>query len=199
MNDEISQDLPDGYYKVAMIQGDPLGPSLQDFAASEASLLEGQKILMPAYNRHPGNVDLMLRLIEIRVSLARLMYRSGREREAIQYYLDLLPVAHRLVLLKNCSLVCKTQEAVLENDLAIHLMTIDTKQALEHAEHGITLDRALLKQYPGDITLERGAGRDHGRCWRGSCSCNLGELEESGEYYRESIAPRASVAGSTPD
>jgi hypothetical protein len=70
---------------------------------------------MPAYNRHPENPAFMLRLIEIRSSLARLTYRSGREREAIQYYLHLLPVAHRLASLKNCSLVCKTQEPILEN------------------------------------------------------------------------------------
>lgn len=196
MNDEMRQALAAGYYKVALIQGDPLGPSLQDFAASEASLLEGQKILMPAYNRHPGNPDLMLRLIEIRVSLARLMYRSGREREAIQYYLDLLPVAHRLVSSKNCSLVCKTQEAVLENDLAIHLMTIDTNHALEHAERGIALDRALLKQYPGDITLEQELGAITAAA--GGALRNLGELEKSGEYYRESIASRERLLEAHP-
>ena len=196
MNDEMRQALAAGYYKVATIQGDTLGSSLQDFAASEASLLEGQKILMPAYNRHPENPAFMLRLIEIRSSLARLTYRSGREREAIQYYLDLLPVAHRLASLKNCSLVCKTQEPILENSLAMDLMTIDTAQALEHAQRGIALDRALLKQYPGDTTLEQALGAITAAA--AGALRNLGELEKAAEYYRESIASRERLLEAHP-
>lgn len=196
MNDEMRQALAAGYFKVATIQGNPLGPSLQDFAAAEASLLEGQKILMPAYNRHPEVPDLMLRLIEIRSSLARLMYRSGREHEAIQYYLDLLPVAHRLASLKKCPLVCKTQEPVLENDLANHMMTVDTNQALGHAERGIVLDRALLKEYPGDITIEQGLGSITAAA--AGALRNLGELEKASEYYRESIASRERLLEAHP-
>jgi eukaryotic-like serine/threonine-protein kinase len=188
MDNQMREALAAGYYKVAMIQGDPFGASLQDFDASEASLRQGEKILLPAYSRHPEKPDLMIRLIEIRSSLARLEFRSGREQQAIQHYIALIAVAHRLAAVKDCPLLCKTQEPVLENDLATHLLTTETAVALEHAERGIALDRALLNQNPGNFVLEQGLGSVTAAA--AGALRNMGELEKAGQYYRESIAAR---------
>jgi hypothetical protein len=75
-------------------------------------------------------------------------------------------------------------------------MTIDTAQALEHAQRGIALDRALVKQYPGDPTLEQALGAITAAA--AGALCNLGELEKAGEYYRESIASRERLLEAHP-
>ena len=196
LNDEMREALCASYYKVAMVQGDPQSASLQDFDASEKSLQKGQSILMPAYNRNPNSPSLMLRLIEIRSSMAQLLYRSGRREEGIQTYTDLLPVAHRLFLAKDCTLNCKTQEPVIENSLITELMPIDPARALEHANRGIALERTLVAENPGNELLEQGLGS----LMAGGAGAYrlLGELQKSADYFRNSIAIREGLLQANP-
>ena len=198
MDDSMRQALCAAYYKIAMIQGDPQGASLQDFQAAETSLLKGQTLLMPAYNRNPNDPSLMLRLIETRASLAELRYRSGRRDEGIATYVNLLPVAHRLSLslAKDCSLECKTQEPVIENSLTYELMGVDPARALDHANRGIALERALLAQHPDEPILIQGLGS----LMAGGAGAYrmLGNLEKSAADYRESIAAREELLRKDP-
>jgi eukaryotic-like serine/threonine-protein kinase len=198
MDDSMRQALCTAYYKIAMIQGDPQGASLQDFQAAETSLLKGQSLLMPAYNRNPKDPSLMLRLIETRASLAELRYRSGRRDEGIQTYIDLLPVAHRLSLsgAKDCALICVTQEPAIENSLTYELIATDPARALDHANHGIDLERALLARHPGVQILVQGLGS----LMAGGAGAYraLGDLEKAGEYYRESIVAREELLRKDP-
>ena len=198
MDDSMRQALCAAYYKIAMIQGDPQGASMQDFEAAERSLLKGQTILMPAYNRNPNDAGLMLRLIEIRASLAELTYRSGRREQGTQIYIDLIPVAHRLSLSldKSCSLECKTQEPVIENSLTYELLATDPARALDHANRGIALERALLAQRPGDPTLIQGLGS----LMAGGAGAyrTLGELDKSADYYSQAITAREELLHKDP-
>ena len=198
MDDSMREVLSAAYYKIAMIQGDPQGASLQDFQAAEASLLKGQTLLMPAYNRNPNDPSLMLRLIETRASLAELRYRSGRRDEGVKTYIDLRPVAHRLALSldKECGLECKTQEPVIENSLTYEVMASDPEQALNHANRGIVLERALLAQHPNEPVLIQGLGS----LMAGGAGAYrlLGDLEKSATDYRESIAAREELLRKDP-
>ena len=196
LDDQMRQALCAGYYKVAMIQGDPQNASLQDFEASEKSLRKGESLLIPAYNRNPNDPSLMMRLVEIRSSLAQLIYRSGRREEGIGVYIDLLPVAHRLFLARDCTLNCKTQEPVIENSLTTELASIDPARALEYANRGIALERILIAQNPGDDYLEQGLGS----LMAGGAGAyrSLGELQKSADYYRQSIAIRENLLKRDP-
>ncbi|HEY4382819.1 MAG TPA: protein kinase [Acidobacteriaceae bacterium] len=198
MDDSMRQVLCAAYYKIAMIQGDPQGASLQDFQSAETSLLKGESLLMPAYNRNPNDATLMMRLIETRASLAELRYRSGRRNEGIKTYLDLIPVAHRLSLSldKGCHLECKTQEPALENSLTYEVMASDPEQALNHANRGITLEHTLLAQNPNEPVLIQGLGS----LMAGGAGAYrmLGDLEKAGEYYRASIAAREELLRKDP-
>ena len=191
LDDEMREALCVAYYKIALIQGDAQGASLQDFQAAETNLLKAQKLLLPAYNRRPNSPDMMLRLIEVRATLADLMYRSGRREQAIRQFIDLIPVAHRLSLVPNCPLECQTQEAVIENDLTYELLSVDPQQALEHANRGIALERELILKFPTDPSLKQGFASltaAAAGAYRG-----LGELEKSAGAYRESIDAREEL------
>jgi tetratricopeptide (TPR) repeat protein len=185
------------YYKVALIQGDAQGASLQDFKGAEDNLLKAQALLMPAYNRRPDSPDMMLRLIEVQSTLADLMYRSGRREQGVQEYIKLLPVAHRLSQASDCPLTCQTQEAAIENALTYQLLNIDPPKALDHANRGIQLEKELIAKNPNDPTLKQGMGSltaAAAGAYRG-----LGELEKSADAYRQSIEAREELMRVDPN
>jgi tetratricopeptide (TPR) repeat protein len=197
MDDEMREALCAAYYKVAMIQGDPQGASLQDFQGAETNLLKAQTLLMPAYDRRPGDPGLMLRLIEVRGGLADLLYRDGHREQAVKAYSDLLPVAHRLALVKVCPMVCQTQEPTIENTIAYELLSIDPARALEHANRGIAEMQELMVLHPNDATLEGGLG-SLTAAGAGAYRA-MGELEKSGAYYVESIKARENLLQADPN
>jgi len=197
LDDEMREALCVAYYKIALIQGDAQGASLQDFQGAETNLLKAQALLMPAYNRRPDSPDMMLRLIEVRATLADLMYRSGRREQAVQQYLELVPVAHRLSLVPNCPLECQTQEAVIENDLTYELLNFEPPKALEHANRGIALELDLMAKHPTEPSLKQALGSltaAAAGAYRG-----LGELEKSAEDYRQSIDAREELMRDDPN
>ncbi len=196
-NDAMREVLTEAYYKVALIQGDPHGASLQDSASAKKSLLKAQEILMPAYRRKPDDSGMMLRLIEVQSSLAELMEREGHEAEAIQLNLDLLPVTQRLAHAKDCNLVCETQESAIENSVAGELLTTDPRRALEHSNHGAELARALVVKYPKEARLKQSLAvltAVSGAAYR-----NIGDLDKASEYYRQSIEAREELLKADPN
>jgi eukaryotic-like serine/threonine-protein kinase len=196
LDDEMREALCAAYYKVAMIQGDPHGASLQDFKGSETNLLKGQELLMPAYNRHPNDTGFMLRLVEIRASLADLMVRSDRLKEGVQMHIDLLPVTHRLYLAKDCKLNCKLQEPVLDGMLAHELTPVDPAVALVYANRAIAIEENLLRLNPQNSTLEQGVSSL--RAAAAGIYTQLGELDKANEYYKGSIAVREELLRNDP-
>lgn len=197
LDDEMRMALAAGYYKIAMIQGNPMGASLQDFSAAEASLRQGEKILLPAYWKHKNESSYMLRWIEIRDSLARLMDSSGRRSQALEYYQELLPVARKLSTVKDCATNCRLQEAVLENNLAIHLLQEgEDQRALQYAAHGTAILRKLQEQSPNDPLVERQLGVVTATA--AGVLRSLGELNRAATYYEESIAARERLLKETP-
>ena len=197
LDDQMRQTLCAAYYRIALIQGNATSVSLQGFQAAQSSLLKGQAILMPAYDRHPNDRELMLRLIEVRSSLADLIYRSGRKAEDIQIDIDLLPVAHRLSLIPLCPLECRSQEPAIENAITYDLRSTDPNGALTHANRGIAIYRDLIAQNPNVGTLKQ----ELGSLMAGAATVykDLGELERSAEYYRQSIAAREALLIDTPN
>ena len=193
LDDRMRAALCAAYYKVAMMQGNPQGASLQEFDLAEKSLQKGQSLLMPAYQRHPNDPDLMMRLIEVRSTLADLMYRSGRREEGIQVNRDLLPVTHRLFLSTSpsCGLECRTQEPVLDNALTYELLGTDPVEAMTRAKNGIAIMQDLLKTNPDDETLKQGLGT----LTAGAAGAYraTGDLSHAGDYYRQSIAMREDL------
>lgn len=197
LDDGMREALCVAYYKIALIQGDAQGASLQDFKGAEANLLKAQTLLMPAYNRSPNSPTMMLRLIEVRATLADLMYRSGRREQAVQQYIDLIPVARRLSLAPDCPLECRTQESTIENAVTYELLNFDPSRALDHANRGIALERELMAKYPTEPSLKQALGSltaAAGGAYRG-----LGELEKSAAAYRESIDAREELLRIDPN
>jgi tetratricopeptide (TPR) repeat protein len=197
-DDQLREALTAAYYKVAMLQGDTHGASQLDSASAEKSLLKAKEILLPAYRRNPKDVGLMLRWIEVQSGLADIMYRSNRGKEAIQMYLDLLPVAHRVSNAPSCpSLECQTQEGAVESAIVYELLPIDPPQALEHAAHGIALGRALMMNHPDDKLLIQALGVLSGAA--AGAYKNLGNLDKAAEYFRQSIDLRETLLKRDPN
>jgi serine/threonine protein kinase len=196
LDDPMRATLTAAYYKVAMIQGDPQGASLQDFQGAEANLTKAQRLLSPAYGRHQNESGYMKRFIEVNSSLADLAFRSGRQQQAIAANINLLPVAHRLAQKCESELVCQTQEATLENKIAIEFLALDPKSSLNHASHGISLAHAVEILHPDDISVKQitaslmAAGA--------AAHKQLGNLERAAEYYRMSIEAREALLQSDP-
>lgn len=194
-NDEMREALTEAYYKVSLIQGDPHGASLQDHAGAEESLHKAEAILLPAYHRHPNSPGLMLRWIEVQSGLADAANHSGKLQEGVHIYLELLPVTRRLA--RTCNdLPCETQEAVIETSLATSLFSVDSEQGLKHADHGIELGRVLMARHPGNAEIEQALGVVMGVA--ASAYKIQGNLEKSGEYYRQSIEIREQLLLSDP-
>jgi eukaryotic-like serine/threonine-protein kinase len=196
-NQDLREALTEAYYKVSMIQGDTHGASLQDSASAEKSLLKAQEILLPAYRLKPNDPGLMLRWIEVRSGLADLMYVSNRTKEAIQIYIDLLPIAHRVSLTPNSPIIVEAQEEAVENSLIYDLLPINPELALQHVNHGMALGRVLMARHPGDKTLKQGLGTMAAAA--AGAYRNLGDLEKSAEYYRQSIDLREQLHHDDPN
>jgi tetratricopeptide (TPR) repeat protein len=197
LDNAMREALSAAYYKIALIQGDAQSASMQDSQTAKASLLKAQILLLPAYKNKPNDPAIMLRLIEVRSSLADLQYRSGGRKAGIEEHIALLPVAHRLASHVPCTLNCRMQESILENELAYELLAFDPSAALEHANHGIALQRELLSKYPADKDVKQ----ELGSLMAGAAAAyrSLGELERAADYYHESIDARESLLRDDPN
>jgi eukaryotic-like serine/threonine-protein kinase len=197
-DDKMRAALCAAYFKVALMQGNPQGASLQEFDLAEKTLMKGQMVLMPAYERAPNDTDLMMRYVEVRSSLADLMFRSGRQKESIEVNKGLLPIAHRLYLAQGCAsdLSCRMAESGIEHNLTYELIPTDTSEALEHANKGIAQMRELLRQNPDNDRLKQ----DLGSLMASAAGAyrTVGDLPHAAEYYRESIGVREDLLRADP-
>ena len=76
--------LSGAYYKIALIEGNPGGASLQDFDGAKVNLAKARELVLPVYNKHPNDPIMMLRWLEVQASIADLMFQSGQREQAIQ-------------------------------------------------------------------------------------------------------------------
>jgi tetratricopeptide (TPR) repeat protein len=196
LNDEMRIALAAAYYKVSLIQGNVYGPSMQDFTGAEASLLKGKSIILPLYVRKSGDPKVMIRWIQIQSRLADLAYQDGKNQDAINIDLALLPVAHRLAQTSPGDRDAETQEAEIEHSVALAYLRTQGPQGLEHAERAMTLMRAVLSRYPDDAELKQSLGSLLAA--EAGALKNAGELDRGADLYRQSIQIREDLLHANP-
>jgi non-specific serine/threonine protein kinase/serine/threonine-protein kinase len=188
--------LSAAYYKIGMIQGDPHGPSLEDFAGAGSSFQKAEALLAPLYAHQSGDPDVLLRWIQIESGLAETTFRSGRGRAAIEAYSKLLPAAHRLGQLRPSDVTSAKQEAAIHERLANVLHTFDSSEGLDHANQQIALMRGLLGRFPGDAGLKRELGA--GLSAAAGSLIGAGEPNKAALYYEQSIQMREELLQQDP-
>ena len=193
---DMREALTEAYYKLALIQGDPHGPSMGDVVSAEKTLHKAEEILLPGYQRDPDNAGLMLRWIEVRSTLADLALVAGRREEGIRLYSDLVPVTIRLVHARGCDVICETQQPAIENALAIQLAPVDPVRALEHANRGIAAAQTALRRHPSNLELQSGIGSL--TAVAAAANRNLGNLDEAATDFQRSIAMRETIVRANP-
>ncbi len=195
-NPKMREALAEAYYKLALIQGNPHGPSLQAGEAAEKSLLKAESILQPAYSSRPNDAGLMLRQLEIRSTLADLASLEGRRDEAIAVYQALLPISQRLARVPNGGVICERQYPVMENFIALLLAPVDPARALQHASSGLEAARLIHAKYPSDLETQQGLGALGAMA--ASANKNLGNLDAAERDYQTSIEARESLLQQDP-
>jgi serine/threonine protein kinase len=195
-DDKMRFALSGAYYKIALIEGNPGGASLQDFDGAKVNLTKARELFLPVYNKHPNDPIMMLRWLEVQASIADLMFQSGQREQSIQIYTELLPIAHRLGTTKPCDTICDSQEMIVENALATKLQPIDPAKALQHADRGIALANAVVGRHPTDLAARQSLGTITAAA--AGAHRTLGDLEKAGEYYREAIAAREELLRNDP-
>jgi len=201
-NDRSMQEiLTEAYYKLALVQGDPRGPSMGDTENAEKSLQKAEEILAPIYRRNPNDPALMLRLIELRSARADLLNATGSRQEGTQVYVDLLPIAQHLMRegiahYPGCNISCEMQEPAVENALAVSLAATQPERSLQYANMGIAASHKVLTQYPADTDMQQGLGSL--AAVAATANKNLGNLDEAAKDYTESIATREALLKNDP-
>ena len=195
-DDEMRLALAASYFKVAMLQGDPRSASGQDAAAAEKSLRTGIEILRPTLQRQPNNGSVLLRWIELNAGLSQVIYRVGRTHEATDLYLALIPIAHRVSHMPDCPVVCQSQEAVVENDTASEMMSVDLKEALVHAQRGIELSTELVARHPDDADMNQELATV--LAVSAATYRNLGDLNQASDLFKRSIEIREALLRKDP-
>jgi eukaryotic-like serine/threonine-protein kinase len=196
LDDKMRMALTGAYYKIAMIEGNPGGASLQDFDGAKVSLAKARELLLPVYKEHPNDPLVMTRWLEVQASTADLIFQSGQREEAAQMYMQLIPVAHRRGTISPCDAVCDSQEMSVENNLANMLQTFDPARSLEHADRGIVLAHAVLGRHPTDLAVRQTLGSITASV--AGAYRQMGSLERAGGYYKESIATREELLVNDP-
>lgn len=191
LDDKMRTALSGAYYKIAMIEGNPAGASLQDFDGAKVNLSKARDLLVPVYKQHPNDPVIVMRWLDVQASIADLLFQSGKRNEAVQAYLELAPIAHRLGTLSPCDSECDSQEMNVEDNLAIKLQPLDPAKALEHAERGIALAHAVVARHPADQAVRQSLGSITAAA--AGAYRNLGSLEKAAQYYKESIATREEL------
>jgi len=196
LDDRMRTVLSGAYYKTGLIQGDPFGPSLEDFEGARSSLKKAEALLAPLYQRKGGDPDLVLRWLDIEVSLADVTHRLGTAAAAAEQYTALLPLAHRLAEVRPLDIGAAKQEEVIHGRLAVVWLAVDPARGLEHARKQIALARALLTSFPADAGLKQELGI--GLAAAAGALRAAGQLEPAAEHYRQSIQLREELLQSDP-
>lgn len=196
LDDRMRMVVSSAYYKVGKLQGDPTGPSQEDYVGAEATVRKSEALLAPLYKQTPDDPSVLLNWLQVEGFLAELAFRSGRAEEAIAANLKLLPVAHRLGELRPSDLTSARQEAEVYSRLSFAIRAIDSAQALKYRDLYVAAIRGLLTRFPGDTDLKG----DYGSALAGIAGIlrSTGELEKSADYYLQSIGMREELLRADP-
>ena len=196
MDSRLRLVLSAAYYRLAGIQGDTFGPSLNDFAGARASLLRAESIIRPLYMQDKNAPDIMFRWIEIQSSLAENTHLTGARSAAEAAYLAILPVAHRLSQVRPTDRDAVSLEAHIEGRL-VAIVDADALAAGRlHADRQVEMIRGLVAQFPSDNRLKQTYGE--GLAMRAGNLMRSVQLEAAAASYREAYQIREELLAADP-
>jgi serine/threonine protein kinase len=195
LDDRMRLVLSSAYLKIGATQGDPQGPSLQDFEGALRSYRKAEAVLAPLYSRRQRDPAVILRWLQIERSLADLINRSGRPREAAQAYAALLPAAHRLGQLGPSHAESAKQEAETLHSLSYALRHFDDMQgSLARADQAIALWLDLVGRFPADLEVKRELGSEYA-----SAAASIADdPAAAAQYFERSIRIREQILQARP-
>ncbi len=196
LDDRLRLSLAGGYSRIAAIQGDTAGGGLGGYEGMRAGYHKAEVLLTPLYARKRNNPEVITRWLEVEAGLADLLARHFQDKEGIEIYLRLIPVAHRLAELKPSDRQAVMQEAALERELGSVLQATDPIAGLDHINKQIALMESLLTRFPEDRDLkeELASSLDAAAV----LIKYSGDLAKSAEYFERSIRIREQFLEAEP-
>ncbi|MFZ1009590.1 MAG: hypothetical protein WAN65_22310, partial [Candidatus Sulfotelmatobacter sp.] len=196
LDDRMRLLLSSAYLKIGATQGDPVGPSLQDFEGALRSYRKAEAVLAPLYNRRQDDPFVILRWLEIERSVAELTVRNGRPLEGAHAYAALLPAAHRLGQMGPSNVEWAKQEAETLQRLswALH-NSFDFPGALARANQAITIWLDLVDRFPGDLDVKQQLGSAYASTAAGITD----DPPAAAQYYDRSIRIREQILQARPE
>ncbi|WP_051670495.1 serine/threonine protein kinase [Bryobacter aggregatus] len=189
--------LSAAYYRLANIQGDIFGPSINDFAGARESLLHAESLLRPLYEKAPSDPQLLQRWIEIESALAENTNHIGNRGVAEASYLKLLPLTHRLAQISPDDRIAKTHEAHIESRLVYVVNPDQFAAAQHHATRMVQLYSELVRRFPNQLELKQHYGG--GLATFGNHAMRTGNLEVAADAYRQAIEIRETLLAADPN
>src|SRR5262249_28015035 len=137
--------------------------------------------------------EVVFRYISIQDALASAALESGKWREAVATEERLLPVAHRVGVMRPDDANFMKQEAAVHSKLAALYEVNDDTTALMHAKRHVELMAALVGRFPNDAGLKSELAVGYGQV-----SFGARDLEEAAAYLEKSIAVREALVKEFP-
>jgi tetratricopeptide (TPR) repeat protein len=196
LDDRMRLLLSSAYLKIGATQGDPQGPSLQDFDGALRSYRKAEAVLAPLYRRRQEHPAVILRWLQIERSLADLTNRNGHPREAAQAYVALLPAAHRLGQMGPSNVEWAKQEAETLQRLswALH-NSFDFPGSLARANQAITIWLDLVDRFSGDLDVKQQLGSAYASTAAGLAD----DPPAAAQYFDRSIRIREQILQARPE
>ena len=196
LDDRMRLVLSSAYLKIGATQGDPTGPSLQDYEGALGSYRKAETVLAPLYSRRQSDPAVIWLWLQIERSMADLTNRNGRPREAAQAYAALLPAAHRLGQLGPSNVEWAKQEAETLHSLSYALRHFDDMQgSLARADQAIRLWSDLVDRFPADMEIKRELGSEYAS----AASSLADDPPGAAGYFKRSIRIREQILQARPE
>jgi len=196
LDDRMRLALSAAYLKIGATQGDPIGPSLQDFEGALGSYRKAEAVLAPLYRSRQNDPAVILRWLRIETAVADLTTRNGHPREAARAFVALLPVAHRLAQLGPSNLEQAKQEPETLHSLSYALRHAgDMQGSLARANQEISLWSDLAERFPADPAVKR----ELGSAYASAATSIAGDPAAAARYYERSIEIREEILRARPE